>query len=136
MPRLSVWAVRLALIHLVAGWAVGALMMTNRAWGLSAGLWQLLDLHVALALFGWTFQLVIGVAYRMLPTFGRDRGRPKSAWTSLVAVNAGVAWVALGLVADWAIVLVAPLAWLVATIAFAWHLWPRVKPFGSRREGR
>ena len=130
MPRLSVWSIRLSLIYLVCGWVIGALLMINRGVGFSAGLWQLVDLHVALVLFGWTFQLVVGVAYRMLPKFGTDRGRPLAAWASVVAINFGVLWVVLGLFVGWASPVVAAISWLVATVCFGWHAWPRIKAFG------
>ncbi len=131
MPKLSVWAIRLSLIYLVAGWSVGAGLMLNRAWGWSAQLWTLLPIHAALVTFGWIFLLVIGVAYRMLPKFSAKRGRPVAAWTSVAAVNVGVWWVAAGIVFTWAVPLVAAICWLVAALAFAWHAWPRVKPFGK-----
>lgn len=133
MATLTRWSVKLGLVYLVVGWSLGALLMGNRAWGWSAGLWQWLDVHIALALFGWTFLLVVGVAYWMLPTFGgrTNRGREKAAWTSVVATNVGVWAVVVGvfLAGPWA--LAAAVSWTVAVVAFGWHAWPRVKAFGQ-----
>lgn len=131
MPRLSVWAIRLSVIHLVVAWAAGAVLMINRAWNLAPELWTVLEFHAAAALFGWILQLVVGVAYRMLPTFGRDRGRPVAAWTSVVAINAGVLWIGARLVIPSAPVWIAAGLWMIAVASFAWHAWPRIKPFGT-----
>lgn len=133
MPPLSRWSIKLALIHLVTGWMLGALLMMNRAWGWSALLWRWVELHIALALFGWTFLLVVGVAYWMLPTFGgrTNRGREKAAWTSVIATNIGVAVAIFGVIwgGPWA--LMATVSWTVAVMAFGWHAWPRAKAFGE-----
>ena len=131
MPKLSVWTIRIALIHLVAGWLVGAVLMINRAWGLSSALWQWVEVHIALALFGWTFLLVVGVAYRMLPTFGRDQGRQKAAVSSVVAINTGVLAVIIGVFAPGPWSLIAAGLWAVGALWFGWHAWPRVKAFGT-----
>lgn len=133
MPRLSIWSIRISLIYLVAGWSVGALLMLSRAWGFAPGLWGLLELHVALVLYGWFLQVVIGVAYWMLPTFGgrENRGRVGAAWTSVIAVNAGVAWVGLKAVAPLSAPPVEVVCWLVAVVSFGWHAWPRIKKFGE-----
>ncbi len=132
MPKLSTWGIRLSLIYLVTGFALGALLMINKAWPFSTGLWTLVPIHGALLLFGWTLQLVIAVAYWILPTFGsRDnRGREWAAWTSVVALNLGVLWSLLWLFWPGFGVVVPAISWLVATISFAWHIWPRIKGFG------
>ena len=134
MPPLSRWSIKLALVHLVAGWLLGALLMANRAWGWSAGLWRWVELHIALALFGWTFLLVVGVAYWMLPTFGgrTNRGREKAAWTSVVATNVGVAAAVMGVLWGGLWGWVAVLCWTMAVVSFGLHAWPRVKAFGER----
>ena len=131
MPTLSIWAIRLALVHLVVGWGLGAVLMVNRAWGWSSALWRWVEVHVALALFGWTFLLVVGVAFWMLPTFGRKQGRKKAAATSVVAINAGALAVVVGMVVagPWAVV--AAGLWAVGAVSFGWHAWPRVKAFGA-----
>lgn len=131
MPKLSVWTIRLALIHLVVGWLIGAVLMLNRAWGWSAAAWRWVDVHVALALFGWTFLLVIGVAYWMLPTFGRKQGRESAATVSVVAINLGVVAVVIGMFAGGPWSLVAAVSWGLGAVSFGWHAWPRIKAFGA-----
>lgn len=127
MPKLSRWAIRAALFWLVVGWAIGAWLMMTRAWGWSAQAWFYIDHHIAMVLFGWTLQLVIAVAYWILPTFGgrQNRGREPAAWASVVAVNLGVVAIVAG-----AAMATAVFSWLVATLCFGWHAWPRVKEFG------
>ena len=133
MSRLSIWSIRIALICLVAGWVVGAVLMINRAWGLATWPWRLIDLHVALVLFGWKLQFVIAVAYWMLPTFGgrSNRGREGAAALSVVAINAGILWTAMSVPLGWTSPLPAAAAWLIAVLAFGWHAWPRIKAFGE-----
>ena len=132
MPTLSRWAIKLALIYLVAGWGLGGALMANRAWGWSAGLWRWLEVHIALAIFGWTFLLVVGVAYWMLPTFGgrTNRGHENAAWVSVVATNLGVIATGLEVMVDGPWALAAVVCWAVAVIAFGAHAWPRIKAFG------
>ncbi len=133
MPPLSRWSIKLALVYLIAGWGLGGALMANRAWGWSSGLWRWLDLHIALTLFGWTFLLVIGVAYWILPTFGgrTHRGREEAAWTSVIATNLGVVLSGVGVFVAGPWALVAMVSWALAVVAFGFHAWPRIKPFGS-----
>lgn len=132
MPTLSIWSGRLALIYLVAGWALGAVMMMNRAWNWSAHILDLLPIHGALLLFGWTLQLVICVAYWILPTFGgRDnRGREWAAWLSVIAVNSGVLLAIFSPLLPRILLPASALFWLLSVLAFGHHLWPRIKAFG------
>ncbi len=132
MPTLSVWAIRLACVYFGVGITAGALMLANKgvAFLPHAGRW--LPVHFHVMLFGWTIQLVIGVAYWILPKFrgGTSRGNDALAIAALVLVNMGtlvgcaaslfgaVATVAFGIQA-------------AAAVCFALHVWPRVKAFGS-----
>lgn len=131
MARVSIWALRLAIVHLMAGFTVGALLLANKGAsllplaGLSAP--QLLRVHHHALVFGWTVQLVMGVAYWILPTFGArtERGREAAMIAALVALNLGVMLAALGWpMAAWG-------AQACAALAFAAHAWPRVKAFGE-----
>ena len=134
MPRLSVWMIRTALIHLAIGFALGALLLAQRGMPLSPMIPRLRPAHIELLLLGWTVQLAMGVAFWILPRFrlGAERGDERPAWLAYGLLNAGVASAALG---------GAGLAWsglqlwgrcaeALAAGAFAVHAWPRVKPFG------
>lgn len=131
MPTLSVWALRLALVHLGVGLSVGALMLAHKGVAfLPAGDW--LAVHFHTMLFGWTIQLVIGVGYWILPKFrgGSSRGNDTLAIASVMLVNVGtVVGAVLGLYGA-----AATVAWAMqaaAAACFAAHIWPRVKAFGA-----
>lgn len=135
MPRFSVWTLRLALIYLLAGFTLGALILANKGTNFDPALWNLLPLHVDFLLYGWTLQLVIGVAFWILPRFSKPprRGNQGLAWAAILLLNGGL-WI------DGAGPLLLGLPYLnflgrglliLAAIAFAAHAWPRVKPSGA-----
>ncbi len=131
MPSISVWAIRLALIHLGLGLTAGALLLADKGVSFLPHASRWLSAHFHMMLFGWTIQLVIGVGYWILPKFrgGTSRGNDALAVAAIVLVNIGTlvgagfslygvpATVAFGMQA-------------VAAVCFAAHLWPRVKAFG------
>ena len=135
MPKLSVWMVRASLIHMGIGFLFGALILLHKGIPLYPWLGRLLNPHVELMIFGWTMQLVMGVAFWILPRFGGERhhGNVSLGWWSFGLINGGVllaasgAWFALGLV-----VLVGRLATLGAIALFVLLVWARVKPLGGR----
>jgi hypothetical protein len=133
MPRLTRWFIRTALIHLALGFTFGALMLFNKGVLVSVWVWRLLPLHIELMLLGWTVQLAMGVAFWILPRFGRSRGNERAAWAAFVLINAGV-WIAgIGamLGASAIITLIGRLAEAGGGIAFAIHAWPRIRPLGA-----
>ena len=133
MPTLSVWMIRSALLHLAVGWLIGGAILWQKGPGGLPGAWGWLPLHLYLSLVGWMVQLALGVAYWIMPRFARRaseaerfvqvRGREGLAWTGAALLN-GSSLVAL--VGD--IAAASALA-LLAVLAFALHLWARVKPF-------
>lgn len=132
MPSISVWAIRLALVHLGVGLTVGALMLANKGYAFLpfAGRW--LPVHFHEMLFGWTIQFVIGVGYWILPKFrgGASRGNDALAIAAIVLVNAGTL-LGAGVSLFGAAATVAFGLQAVAAVCFAAHLWPRVKAFGT-----
>lgn len=131
MPRLSVWMVRAALLHLGTGFTVGGLLLFNKGEPFDTGIWALLQVHVDLLIFGWIMQLAMGVAYWILPRFAQP---PKYGRTWLAAlafglINAGTLISAGG---QWAgsagWTLVGRAAILLAGLCFAVYVFPRVKP--------
>jgi cbb3-type cytochrome oxidase subunit 1 len=131
VPRLSVWLVRSALVFLAAGLTVGAAILAGR--GLGGGPWlaRLIPLHAEFLLVGWTVQLVLGVAYWILPRLpaGAERGNPALGWVSYWVLNAGVLLAA----AAGAARAPAPLAMagrgleMLAAAGFALQAWPRIR---------
>ncbi|GAB4476154.1 MAG: cbb3-type cytochrome c oxidase subunit I [Anaerolineae bacterium] len=133
MPRLSVWLVRAALIHLGIGLTLGALMLFHKGVPIHPAIWGLFPLHIEEVLVGWTIQLALGVAFWILPRFqGTWRRRAGLAWAAFMLLNGGVLFVAAGSLGGWIMVTFAGrLAELLAAGAFALHAWPRVKPPGA-----
>lgn len=56
-----------------------------------------LPAHIEFVLFGWTAQLIMGMAFWILPRFPKPplRGNEQLAWRAFLALNAGVALIAL-----------------------------------------
>lgn len=132
MPRLSVWFIRAALACLLAGFTLGALMLTNKGVSLSPLLWRLLPTHIEVLLVGWIVQLAMGVAFWILPRFQSSRGDVRPAWAAFVLLNSGLLLAGLGATFDLSPWLVAAgrLAEITSVAAFAWHAWPRIKAIG------
>ncbi len=136
MPKLSVWFVRSALVHLMVGFTIGALVLVQKGTGKLPWSWALLGWHVDTLLVGWMTQLAMGIAYWILPRFGTRRGKVGFALAAWVAVNAGVLGSGVVLLAQ------APTSWLALTrgseglgvVLFALHAWPRVKPAMTAEE--
>lgn len=135
MPRLSVLFTRAALLYLLAGFTFGALLLANKGRPLHPALWAWLPAHIEFLLLGWMVQLAFGVAFWILPRFGRGprRGEVRLAWAAFALLNLGVLAVALG-------GLLPQVSWLaaagrlaegLAVLAFALHAWPRVKAPGA-----
>jgi hypothetical protein len=135
MPRLTVWMVRAALLHLGTGFTFGAFMLWNKGLPFEPRLALLLSPHIELVLVGWTIQFAMGVAFWIIPRFtGPQRyGRVWLAWGAFVLINAGVIMVVasylLGAL-DW-LTLPGRILEMLAVVLFAVHIWPRVKPFGE-----
>lgn len=131
MPRLSRWFILVSLCHLVAGFTLGGLLLVQKVVLLHPILWQLMSAHGELLLIGWVLQLIMGVAYWILPRYPRPpaRGNVAVAGLAFVLLNAGV------LLSAFAVALAAP-AYVgmtgrggvaLAAVAFAFNAWPRVK---------
>jgi hypothetical protein len=130
MPRLSQWFVRAALIYLLLGLTIGALMLANKGVPLHPALWQWLPVHIEFLLFGWTFQLALGVAFWILPRFWQPpvRGNEWGARMAFVLLNLGIWAITLGrmFAAPPGIILLGRLLEMGAAVSFAIHLWPRI----------
>jgi hypothetical protein len=129
MPRLSQWFIRTALVNLLLGFTIGALLLAHKGVPYWPALWRLLPVHVELLLIGWTAQLALGVAFWILPRFWRQpaRGNEPAAWTAFLLLNGGVWLVALG---SWqgvgATLFWGRMAEVGAAAAFAVAVWPRI----------
>jgi cbb3-type cytochrome oxidase subunit 1 len=135
MPRLSVWMIRTALVYLVLGFGLGAVMLAFKVMLFTPVLIaRLRPLHIELLTLGWTMNFALGVAYWILPRRASDgeRGGETAVALASVMLNVGVLSVGFGQGSGAS---VAPLIGRVAEAAaagtFALHAWSRVKPFGT-----
>lgn len=132
MPGLSVWMVRLSLLHLVAGSGLGSLLLASREMPrlaeIGGGLWGYRNVHLETLLIGFMVQLALGVAFWILPRVRGERPRAWQAVAGAALLNAGV--VAAGAGGAWGAE-----AWAVAgrsaeataALLFGFHAWPRVR---------
>lgn len=135
MPRLSVWMVRAALLNLGIGFTLGGLLLFHKGMPLDGDVWRLWPWHIELALVGWIIQLAMGVAFWILPRFSRGErfGNIRLAWIAFFLLNLGILAAGAG---QWfrsanELAALGRGLELLAVVAFAAHLWPRVKPPGA-----
>jgi len=134
MPKLSVWMSRASLVHMGVGFLFGALILAQKGIPFDGRVWSLLNAHAEIMVFGWTMQLVMGVAFFALPRFTdheRRYGKVTLGWWSFALLNGGV------VVATFAqplrsgtLALAGRLFIMLGVVAFAILIWPRVKPYG------
>lgn len=91
---LTWWSLAGALAFLVAAISFGISLAGNLRWGYLGGdRFGAVAVHLHVALFGWVFLVVVGVAQRLLPMFLLSHGasvRPARWAAALLAVGAGV----------------------------------------------
>lgn len=135
MPRLSTWMIRAALGYLVVGFTFGGLILFQKGIPIDPALWSLLPAHIEFLLLGWTVQLVIGMAFWILPRFSRPprRGNTALAWLAFGLLNVGVLLAGLGRLvsASPAVPFLGHAGELSAAVAFVAHAWPRIKEVGA-----
>ena len=127
MPRVSAWFIRASLCHLVAGFAIGALMLASKGLSITMGVWALRAVHIEMLLVGWMIQLVMGVAVWIFPRMGlrlAPRRSVVSAWVAFALLNSGVLLVSISP----SLFAVGRLLEAAAAASFAAHLWGRVAP--------
>jgi hypothetical protein len=138
MDRLSAVMLRTALVWLLAGFAAGAAMLTDRAVPGEWRLW-LAPGHAHMLFVGWFLQFAIGVAYWLLPR-RRTSEHPlgygeRLAFLAVFALNLGLV---LRIVAEpvertgggsdltLALLAASALLQVTAAVIFVAQLWPRV----------
>jgi hypothetical protein len=139
VPVASVWLIRVSFVHFASGALLGAFYLSWKAVGWFAWVVSHRQVHVEQMLVGWMVQLVIGVAFWILPrteATATARSGP-SIWVVFALLNAGVLLAALGTAPDWPreLALAGRSAEIVAAGLFAAHAWNRQRPYtrGVRR---
>jgi len=135
MPRLSSWYIRIALLYLALGFTLGGLLLFNKGFPLHSLIWSLLPVHIESVLIGWTLQLVMGMAFWILPRFQKApvRGNEALAVGAFILINIGILSIVLASFLPgmlW-LAFVGRTAEAAGVIAFIVHAWPRIKGFGG-----
>lgn len=134
MPAISVWLLRLSLVALLTGGALGAWLLGAEPWP-SEWLPRLRAAHVYLMLFGWLLPFVLATAFWMLPRHaqGASRGSPGLGIAGTGLLSAGTL---IGLTGSLTEV---PLLWrgglactVLGALTFLRLLWPRVRALGAQ----
>jgi len=132
MPRLSVWAVRLSLLYLLAGFTIGAFILVNKGVGAYPAAWRWFGAHQEFLLIGWMGQFAIGIGYWVFPRYrGNHRGNPAAAVLAIVLLNIGIALVFVSTFWGLPLSLWGRTFEAAAALSFVIYAWPRVKPTGA-----
>lgn len=75
MPAPSRLLLKLSLLYLLTGFAMGAVMLANKAISMHPHVWQLLPMHIEMLVFGFIIQFTLGTAYWILPRLLEGPGR-------------------------------------------------------------
>ena len=136
MPKLSVWMVRISLLHMGIGFFFGALLLFHKGVPFDSLTWRLLNPHLELMVFGWTMQFAMGIAFWILPRFSQTEkryGNVRLGWISFVLLNTGVWITTIGTwFANHSMALFGRVLLIVSVLCFIALIWRRVKPFGSK----
>jgi hypothetical protein len=138
MDRLSAVMVRTSLLWLVAGFVIGAAMLTDRALPGEWRLWMAPS-HAHMLFVGWFLQFVVGVAYWLLPrrrTTEQPLGYQEQAATlAVAALNVGLLLriaaepaerIGVGNDGTLGLLAVSALLQVAAALVFVTQIWPRV----------
>lgn len=134
MPRLSVYFIRTALVYLLVGSTFGGLILANKGIPFLPILWVLLPIHIEVLFSGWMMELVMGVAFWILPRFssGAPRGNEWFSWLSYICLNGGILLLAIETFKSngWMAPVGKSLIWVAALFFLAGN-WKRIKPSGA-----
>lgn len=122
--------VRAALVYLLLGFTVGALLLTHKGLALHPAFWSWLPAHIELLLMGWIVQLTMGVAFWILPRYWEEPRRPQETYAKIafVLLNLGIWCVIAGTTfrAGAGVLLAGRGLEAAAVILFAVHNWRRI----------
>ncbi|MCP4361338.1 MAG: hypothetical protein GY796_25290 [Chloroflexi bacterium] len=130
MPYLSRWMIRAAFIYLLLGFTIGGLMLANKGLSLLPAVWGWLPVHIEFLLMGWIVQLVMGVAFWILPRYWTKPRRPHEnyVWIAFALLNLGI-WLVTAatlLHTGREILLLGRVVEVGGALFFARHAWGRI----------
>ena len=130
MPELSRYMVRAALIYLLLGFTVGGLLLTHKGLPFYPLMWRWLPIHIEFLLMGWVVQLVMGVAFWILPRNWKKSDRPRitSVWIAFGLLNLGIWLIVVATLwnGNRNLLLWGRLVEVVSVMAFVFYAWQRV----------
>ena len=133
MPALSRWFIRASLVYLGLGWTLGGLLLANKGLGFYPPIWRWLPAHIEFLFLGWMVQVVLGVAYWILPRVAGSapHGNQRLAFLAFVLLNLGI-WliVAQSIFLVEGLSLVGRICESLGAALFLVAVWQRIKPFG------
>lgn len=137
MPTLSRWFIKVGMIYLLAGLAIGTVMLLQPVMGWSAQIQLMRPVYLHFLFIGWVTQLIMGVGYWMFPKYSKEapRGNEKLGWWVFILLNVGLCLRAIGEPAmlmmphaAWGWMLaIASLCLLLAGWGFILNTWGRIK---------
>lgn len=135
MARVSIWYVRAALLHFVAGVTAGVWQLAATADLVPGSASLLRPVHIEVVLLGWLVQLAVGVATWILP-FSGGVSEDRRFWAAWVGLNGGILLVVAGAWTDTALLhLLGRGGEGSAGLLLLWALWARLRPLPRREHG-
>jgi hypothetical protein len=155
MPATTRIFVKMSIIHLAIGAALGAILMIHRWVPLGSGVPVLRASHVPLMIAGWLTQFIMGVGWWLFPPLaahqrmsegGKRRGQALRGgealfWTTFATLNGGVllkavfepayAWTQLGLFR--ALAGISGVFLAIAAVTFVANVWQRIQKLEPAR---
>lgn len=133
MPSLTRLFLRAALLYILIGFTLGALLLANKGVPISPHIWRLLPAHMETLLLGWLLLLALGVAYWILPRFKSERPHSWLVWLSFGLLNVGIACISLApfIASSGQVGAIGRILETLGVLTFALHAWPRIKPAGA-----
>jgi hypothetical protein len=153
MPTTTRITIKVSILYLILGAALGALLMINGWLPLGPAITYVKPAHVQFLVVGWLTQLILGVAWWLFPPIafrlrGKDyphgqaqRGSEPLFWVTFAVLNAGVVLYALaqplftrtgsGLFGG--LVALAGVCLLAAALTFVANMWARIRELGRSK---
>ena len=134
MPALSRWFIRSSLVYLGLGVTLGSLLLANKGLDFYPLIWRSLPAHIEFLFLGWMVQVVLGVAYWILPRLAGEatHGNERLALLAFMLLNLGI-WliVAQSIFLSDGLSLAGQICECLGAVLFLVAVWQRIKPFGK-----